>query len=207
MQYICYKIYYIEILKVFLLKKIIIGITGASGIIYSQRLLEILFSNPTIETHLIVSKSSEQIRHTEIDKTSLELKKLANYHYNVNNISALIASGSFRTNGMIIIPCSMNTLGEIANGISRNLITRAADVVLKEKRKLILVTRETPLHIKHLENMVQATKIGAIISPPIPAFYNKPESIKDLIDYTIVRILDLFNIKVNFLVKRWGSIY
>lgn len=186
-------------------QKIIVGITGASGIVYGQRLLEILQTLPTIETHLIVSKAAEQTRHVELEQSSIELKTLADHHYAIHDIGAVISSGSFKTDGMIIAPCSMSTLGEIANGITTDLITRSADVVLKERRKLVLIPRESPLHQGHLENMLKVTQLGAIVAPPMPAFYNHPKTVDDIVNHTVGRVLDLFNIEVEGLVKRWKS--
>lgn len=181
--------------------RLIIGISGSSGIIYGIRLLQILRDLP-IETHLIVSKAGQLTRAYETDMSAAELKSLADVYHPCTNITASIASGSFKTMGMIIAPCSMKTLGEIAHGISSSLLSRAADVVLKERRKLVLLPRETPLHLGHLNNMVTITQMGGIICPPVPAFYNKPKTIDDLVNDTIGRILDLFEIDCG-LVKRW----
>lgn len=181
--------------------RLIIGITGASGIIYGIRLLELL-QKTSLETHLIVSKAAQQTRHYETDLTAAELFALADRHYPIEDISASIASGSYRTIGMIIAPCSMNTLANIAQGNTSNLITRAADVVLKERRKLVLMPRETPLHLGHLRNMTQITEMGAIIAPPMPAFYNQPQTIDDLVNYNVARILDLFDLEIAG-IKRW----
>lgn len=183
--------------------RIIIGITGSSGIIYAIRLLETLKQFP-IETHLVVSKAGQLTRAYETDLSLSELKALADVYHPCMDITASIASGSYKTMGMIIAPCSMKTLGEIAHGISNNLLTRAADVVLKERRKLVLLPRETPLHLGHLNNMVSITQMGGIICPPVPAFYNKPQSIADLVDDTVGRVLDLFDLDCG-LVKRWGE--
>jgi len=161
-------------------KRIIVGISGASGIIYGIRLLEIL-SNLEYETHLIVSKAAQQTRAIETQLTASELANLANFNYSIHDISAAVASGSFRTEGMIIAPCSMRSLAAIAAGASNNLLTRAADVVLKERRKLVLLVRETPFHLIHLENMKKVTESGAIVAPPIPAFYM--EKFTDLLEY------------------------
>lgn len=183
--------------------RIIIGITGSSGIIYAIRLLEVLKQFP-IERHLVVSKAGQLTRAYETDLSLSELKALADVYHPCTDITASIASGSYKTMGMIIAPCSMKTLGEIAHGISSNLLTRAADVVLKERRKLVLLPRETPLHLGHLNNMVSITQMGGIICPPVPAFYNKPQSIADLVDDTVGRVLDLFDLDCG-LVKRWGE--
>lgn len=183
-------------------KKIIVGISGASGIIYGIRLLEFLKAN-NFETHLITSKAAQQTRAYETAISAKELAELADYSYNIHDISAAIASGSCKTQGMVIAPCSMHTLAEIAGANSSNLLTRAADVILKERRKLILMVRETPLHLGHLHNMVKATEMGAIIAPPLPAFYTKPQSLEDIINHSVGRTLDLLDID-NDLVKRWG---
>lgn len=183
--------------------RIIIGITGSSGIIYGIRLLQILKTLP-IETHLIVSKAGQLTRVYETEVSNIELKSLADVYHPPTDITASIASGSFKTLGMIIAPCSMKTLGEIANGISSNLISRAADVVLKERRKLVLMPREAPLHLGHLNNMVHITQMGGIIYPPLPAFYTHPKSIDDLINDTLARVLDLFDLDCG-LIKRWGD--
>ncbi|WP_298627355.1 UbiX family flavin prenyltransferase [uncultured Legionella sp.] len=183
--------------------RLIIGISGSSGIIYGIRLLQILKNLP-IETHLVVSKAGQLTRAYETELSAAELKALADVYHPCTNISASIASGSFKTLGMIIAPCSMKTLGEIAHGISSTLLTRAADVVLKERRKLVLMPRETPLHLGHLNNMVSITQMGGIICPPVPAFYTKPQSIADLVDETVGRVLDLFDLESG-LVKRWGE--
>ncbi len=175
--------------------RLIIGISGSSGIIYGIRLLEVLQAMP-IETHLVVSRSYE----TTI--TAQELKALADVYHPYNDIAAPIASGSFKTMGMIIAPCSMKSLAEIAHGIAGNLLTRAADVVLKERRRLVLMPRESPLHLGHLQNMVAITQMGGIVCPPIPAFYHKPQQIIDLVNDTVGRVLDLFHIE-NDLAKRW----
>ncbi len=182
-------------------KRIIIGITGASGMIYGIRLLELLRPTP-IETHLIVSKSAQLTRKYETDLSLTELKALAEVYHSWNDIGASIASGSFQTMGMIIAPCSMKTLAEIAHGTSDNLIGRAADVTLKERRKLVLMPRESPLHLGHLQNMVSLTQQGAIMCPAMPAFYTNPKTVDDIINYSVGRILDLFDIDVG-IVQRW----
>ncbi len=182
-------------------QRLIIGISGASGIQYGVRLLEIL--KPTeIETLLIVSKAAHQVRHYEIEISAKELEALADVVIPFEDIACSIASGSYKTMGMIIAPCSMHTLAEIAHGFANNAMTRAADVILKERRKLVLMPRETPLHQVHLENMLKVTQMGGIIAPPVPAFYNKPYTIADLIDHSIGRVLDLFDLDLG-LVKRW----
>lgn len=184
-------------------RRIIIAITGSSGIIYGIKLLQEL-KKLDIETHLVVSKAGQLTRAYETTISAAELKAMADVYHPNSDFYASIASGSFQTMGMIVAPCSMKTLGEIASGVSSSLISRAADVVLKERRKLVLLAREAPLHLGHLQNMVQITQMGGIIFPPVPAFYTKPESIEDIVDDTAGRILDLFSIE-NELVKRWGE--
>ncbi len=184
-------------------RRLIIGISGASGIIYGIRLLELLQPLP-IETHLIVSKAAELTRGFEVKLSTKALQALADICYAPSDISAPIASGSYKTLGMIIAPCSMRTLAEIASGVSSSLLTRAADVVLKERRKLALMVRETPFHAGHLENMLKVTQMGGIIAPPIPAFYNNPITLEDIIHHSLGRVLDLFDIEVGS-VKRWGE--
>ena len=181
--------------------RIIIGISGSSGIIYGIRLLEVL-RTLHIDTHLVVSKAGQLTRAYETSLSAAELKSLATVYHSCNDITASIASGSFKTMGMIIAPCSMKSLGEVAHGVTSSLLTRAADVVLKERRRLVLMPRESPLHLGHLQNMVSVTQMGGIICPPVPAFYNKPESIMDLVDDTVGRVLDLFDLESG-LVRRW----
>jgi 4-hydroxy-3-polyprenylbenzoate decarboxylase len=182
-------------------KRLIIGISGASGAIYGIRMLEVL-RNTDIETHLIVSKSAHITIDRETDYSLKEVEALADEVHNANNLAACVSSGSYQTLGMVIAPCSMRSLGEIAHAITSNLLTRAADVILKERRKLILMVRETPLHAIHLENMHKVALAGGIIAPPVPAFYNKPETLDDMINHSVGRIFDLFDIEHN-LVKRW----
>jgi 4-hydroxy-3-polyprenylbenzoate decarboxylase len=183
--------------------RLIIGISGASGIIYAIRLLQILKALP-VETHLVVSKAGQLTRSYETSMTAEELKSLADVFHLNGNIAAPIASGSFKTMGMILAPCSMKSVGEIANGIGSTLLTRAADVVLKERRRLVLMPRETPLHLGHLQNMVTITQMGGIICPPVPAFYNKPETIMDLVNDSVSRVLELFDLDSG-LQTPWGG--
>jgi 4-hydroxy-3-polyprenylbenzoate decarboxylase len=183
-------------------KRIIIGVTGATGIVYAIKFLEVL-SQLNVETHLVVTKTGEMTRSYETDLTSKALKDMASVHYNVNDLGAVISSGSFKTMGMIVAPCSMRSLAEIATGLTSNLLTRAADVVLKERRKLVLLTREFPLHAVHLKNMLTITEMGGIIAPPVPAFYTKPETIDDIVMQTIGRTLDLFGFDAPGF-KRWA---
>lgn len=185
-------------------KKIIIAITGASGAIYGIRLLEIL-KEYDVETHLIISKSANLSIATETSFSINEIKNLANYVYNPSDIGAKISSGSFKIMGMIIAPCSMKTLSAIASGFENDLTIRAAGVILKEQKKLVLMTRETPFSPIHLENMLKLSRIGVAICPPVPAFYNKPASLDDVINHSVTRVLDLFDIETN-LIKRWEGI-
>lgn len=182
-------------------KPIIIGITGASGTIYGIRLLEKLRSL-NIETHLVMSDSSKMTLRAETDLKISDVSELATHCHHYKNIGAIISSGSFVTAGMIIAPCSMHTLSEIAAGIASNLLSRAADVVLKERRRLVLLTRETPLHAGHIRAMANATENGAIIMPPVPAFYAKPKTLDEMIDHTVMRCLDLFDIHTQTQ-QRW----
>ncbi|MEO8401615.1 MAG: UbiX family flavin prenyltransferase [Gammaproteobacteria bacterium] len=182
-------------------KPMIIGITGASGSIYGIRLLETL-RRLKIETHLVMSDSSKMTLRSETEFKIQDVTQLATYVHHYKNIGAIISSGSFITAGMIIAPCSMHTLSEISVGISSNLISRSADVILKERRRLVLLTRETPLHAGHIRAMGRATENGAIIMPPVPAFYAKPKTLDDIVNYTVMRCLDLFEIHTDEQ-KRW----
>jgi 4-hydroxy-3-polyprenylbenzoate decarboxylase len=184
---------------------LIVGITGASGVIYGIRLLEVLSTNKEIETHLIISEAGRENIRCETDWKLEQVKDLANFYYDIHEIGAKLSSGSFKTDGMVIAPCSMKTLSALANSYADNLLTRSADVTLKERKKLVLLARETPLHLGHLQNMEKLTKMGAIIFPPVPAFYYKPQKIQELIDQTIGRVLDIFDIKHN-LFPRWTGI-
>jgi 4-hydroxy-3-polyprenylbenzoate decarboxylase len=183
--------------------RLIVAITGASGVVYGKRLLEVL-REKKVETHLIISKAAENVVEHELETTKRELEKLASHFYDVNDLSAPIVSGSFKTDGMIVIPCSMKTLAGIAHGYSDNLILRAADVTLKEKRRLVLVPRETPLSVVHLRNMLDLASQGVSILPAMPAYYHKPEKIQDLIDFIVGKVLDLLGIE-HELFNRWSS--
>lgn len=183
-------------------RRIIVAITGATGVIYGIRLLEILKSLKIVESHLIVSDPAKHNIGIESDKSVAEILALSDYNYSNENIAAPISSGSFKTDSMVVIPCSMNTMSSIANGIADNLILRSSDVILKERRRLVLVVRETPLHYGHLSNMLRLTQMGAIIAPPVPAFYNNPSTVDDIINQTVGRILDLINIE-HHLNYRW----
>jgi 4-hydroxy-3-polyprenylbenzoate decarboxylase len=182
--------------------RILIGINGASGVIYGIRLLQVLSGIKGVETHLIVTLAGEQTIEIETEYKAGEIKALAHYWYRIDDIAACPASGSFKHEGMIIAPCSMKTLSALAHSYADNLLTRAADVTLKERRRLLLLVRETPLHLGHLRNMVSVTEMGGIIMPPIPAFYCKPKEIQDIVDHTVGKALDLLNIEHN-LFSRW----
>jgi 4-hydroxy-3-polyprenylbenzoate decarboxylase len=184
-------------------RRIVIGLSGASGIVYGLRLLDFL-GEAGVETHLVASRMALVTLAHETDVKWAEVKKKAAFVHANDDFTASIASGSFRTDGMIIAPCSMKTLGEIASGATQSLLARAADVVLKERRRLVLMPRETPLHLGHLRNMTALAEMGAIIAPPVPAFYSKPASIAELVDHNVLRVLDLFDIDVGAL-RRWGE--
>jgi flavin prenyltransferase len=183
-------------------RRLIVGISGATGIIYGIRLLEAL-RQASVETHLIVSKAAEVTRTYETDLSSQDLRNLADISYPIGDIGAPIASGSFRTMGMIIAPCSIKTMSELANGITSNLLTRAGDVVLKERRRLVLLLRESPLTTIHIRNMLALSESGAVIAPPVPAFYALPKTIDEMVKHTVGRVLDLFDIDTDF--SRWGE--
>jgi 4-hydroxy-3-polyprenylbenzoate decarboxylase len=174
--------------------RVIVGLTGASGSIYGWRLLEKLHTLPKIETHLILSRSGERTAYLEMRKSANDFKALASFTYPVEDIGCRLASGSFQTDGMVIAPCSVHTMSAIAAGISNNLMVRAADVILKERRRLILMVRESPFHLGHLRSMTALAEMGAIIAPPIPGFYNNPQSILDIVDHSVDRVLDLLGV-------------
>jgi len=185
-------------------RRLVVGISGASGVIHGIRLLEVLRDRPDLETHLILTKPAER---TIVEETVWEpsaVRALASVVHAVGDVGAPVASGSFETIGMAVIPCSIRTVSAIAYGLTDNLLTRAADVTLKERRKLVLVVRETPLHRGHLKAMLEATENGAVILPPMPAFYTMPESVRDIVDHTVARVLDQFGIE-HALSKRWGE--
>jgi 4-hydroxy-3-polyprenylbenzoate decarboxylase len=185
---------------------LVIGITGASGVIYGIRLLEVLSETKNIETHLIISDTGAEIIKYETDWELERVKALADVSYDVGDIGARLSSGSFQRDGMIIAPCSMKTLSALANSYTDNLITRAADAALKERKRLILMVRETPLHLGHLRNMARVTEMGAVVFPPIPAFYHRPQGINDLVDHSIGKVLDLFGIE-HHLFARWSGLH
>ena len=186
------------------IKRLIIGLSGASGMIYGIRLLEVLRQVEGVETHLVVSQAGAQTIGLETDYTLDEVEALADVTYRFRDIAAAIASGSFKTHGMVVIPCSIKTMAGIAHSYSDNLLLRAADVVLKDRRRLVLVLRETPLHLGHLRLMTQVTEMGAILAPPMPAFYHRPNTLDDLINQTVNRVLDLLEIELaQDLFTRW----
>ncbi|HDR1414946.1 UbiX family flavin prenyltransferase [Pasteurella multocida] len=187
-------------------KRLIIGISGASGAIYAIRLLEVLKPLDHIETHLIISNAAKQTIAAETDYSIQAVKALADVNYDVRDIGAAISSGSYRTLGMIILPCSIKTLSGIAHSYTDDLITRAADVCLKERKQLVLCVRETPLHLGHLRLMTQAAEIGAQITPLMPAFYHHPKTVQDIVDQSVNRLCDQFEIQLaQDLFQRWGG--
>jgi 4-hydroxy-3-polyprenylbenzoate decarboxylase len=182
-------------------ERIIVGISGASGIVYGVRVLEALRA-AGVETHLVMTRSAQMTLGYESSLKVADVAALASATYRVDNVGAAISSGSFATVGMIVAPCSIRSLSEIATGVTSNLLTRAADVVLKERRRLVLLVRETPLHLGHLRAMTQVTEMGAIVMPPVPAFYTMPSTVDDIVNHTVGRALDLFGIDSG-LVRRW----
>ena len=184
-------------------RRIIVGISGASGVIYGIRMLETL-RRLEIETHLVMSRSGEVTMALETGWKVADVRKLATVFHRIDDIGASISSGSFRTLGMVVAPCSMRSMSEIAHGITSSLLTRAADVVLKERRRLVLMVRATPLHLGHLRTMTQLAEMGAVIAPPVPAFYSRPADIDDMVNHTVGRVLDLFDIDTGTL-RRWGE--
>ncbi len=184
------------------MKRIVVGMSGSSGVIYGIRMLEVLAQNPVVETHLILSQAAKMNIGIETEWSMADVEALADEVHNNKNSGASIASGSFKTAGMIVVPCSMKTLSGIANSYAENLIIRAADVMLKERRQLVIVPRESPLHTGHCELMLKASQIGAIICPPAPAFYTEPKTVDDIINHSVARVLDLFDIESDSL-KRW----
>ena len=184
-------------------RRLIIGISGASGVIYGVRALEVLRSMD-IETHLVMSKSAELTMSYEMEMKPKQVKEMASVCHPIADVGASISSGSFNTMGMLILPCSIRSMSEIASGVTGSLLSRSADVVLKERRRLVLGVRETPLHAGHLRTMAQLSEMGAIIAPIVPAFYTKPKSLDDIINHTVGRLLDLFGIDTGA-VKRWSD--
>jgi flavin prenyltransferase len=184
---------------------LVVGITGASGAIYGIRLLEVLSSIKNAETHLLVSEAGEAIIKYETGRRIEDVRELASFSYDIKDMGAPIASGSFKTDGMIVAPCTVKTMSAIANSYSENLLIRVGDVTMKERRRLLLLVRETPLHIGHIKNMERLCEMGAIIMPPVPAFYYKPQTIQDIVDHTVGRMLDQFGIE-HTLFQRWSGI-
>ena len=186
-------------------RRIIVAISGASGAVYGARLLQVLQGLPGIESHLVVSDAGWRNLQHELDMDRAAVQALAHQVHDVRNVGAAIASGSFQCAGMVIAPCSMRTLAAVAHGLSDNLLTRAADVVLKERRRLVMLVRESPLHLTHLRNMVAVTEMGAIVCPPLPAFYLRPQSVGDIVDYSVARALDLLDVP-HELAPRWEGL-
>ena len=184
---------------------LIIGITGASGAIYGIRLLEVLAEIDKVETHLVISDSGGKTIEHETSYKIEDVRGLADFCYHIDDVGAAIASGSFKRDGMIVAPCTVKTMSALANSYNENLLIRAGDVTLKERKRLVLMVRETPLHLGHLRNMERLTEMGAIIMPPLPAFYHKPKTIQDIIDHTVGKILDIFDIEHN-LFQRWPGL-
>jgi flavin prenyltransferase len=184
-------------------RRLVVGISGASGVTYGVRLLQLL-RNAGVETHLVMSKTAEITFAYETSLKIAEVKAIAHSVHAIDDMAASISSGSFRTMGMVVAPCSVRSMSEIASGVTTTLLTRAADVTLKERRRLVLVARETPLHTGHLRSMTALSEMGAIIAPPVPAFYAKPHTLEDMVDHTVGRVLDLFDIDVG-VVRRWSE--
>jgi len=184
--------------------KIVAGVTGASGAIYAVRLLERLHANQSVEIHLVLTRAGEKTLFLETGKHSEDLKKLSDFSYSLEDISCRLASGSYKVDAMVVVPCSVHTMSAIATGVTSNLLLRAADVTLKERRKLVLMVRETPFHLGHLRTMAALAEMGAIIAPPIPGFYNRPQTLLDVVDHSVDRVLDLIGVP-DEQVRRWGG--
>ena len=184
-------------------KRLIVGISGASGVVYGIRLLQILRALP-VDTHLVMSRAAEMTISYETAHRPAEVKQLASRCHPIGDVGASISSGSFRTMGMIVAPCSVRTMSEIASGVTSTLLTRAADVVLKERRRLVLLVRETPLHSGHLRTMLTLSEMGAVVMPPVPAFYARPASLEEIVDQSLGRALDLFGLDAGVM-RRWGE--
>ena len=185
-------------------RRIVVAITGATSAVYGVRLLQRLGACPGVETHLVISDAASLTLHQEVGLQRRDVEALAHVVHKNREIGASIASGSFQTDGMVVAPCSMKTLAAVAHGISDNLIARAADVILKERRRLVLMVRETPFNLAHLRNMTAVTEMGGIVFPPLPSFYNKPGSIDEMVDHTVARVIDLLGIE-NDLAPRWSG--
>ncbi len=186
-------------------RRIVVAISGASGAVYGARLLQVLQGTPGIESHLVVTDAGWRNIERELDMDCRYVEDMADHVHDIDNLNAAIASGSFACSGMVIAPCSMHTLASVAHGLSDNLLTRAADVMLKERRRLVLLVRESPLHAMHLRNMLTVTEMGGIICPPVPAFYLHPQSIGDIVNHSVARALDLLDVPHN-LAKRWQGV-
>jgi flavin prenyltransferase len=186
-------------------RRVVVAITGATGAVYGVRLLEHLRAVPGVETHLVISDAAVLTLHQEVGLQRRDVELLAHVVHRNRDIGASIASGSFQTDGMVIAPCSMKTLAAVAHGLSDNLVARAADVILKERRRLILMVRETPFNLAHLRNMTAVTEMGGIVFPPLPSFYNRPASIEEMVDHTVARVLDLLGID-NSVAPRWNGL-
>ncbi len=187
------------------MKRLIVAMTGASGALYGVRLLEQLRASGAVETHLMISDAAALNLHHELDLKRADIEARADHVHSVRDIGACVASGSFQSDGMVIAPCSMKTLASVAHGMCDNLISRAADVMLKERRRLVLMVRETPFNLAHLRNMTAVTEMGGIIFPPLPAFYQKPQSIDDMVGHTVGRVLDLFGVEQS-LAPEWPGL-
>lgn len=187
------------------MKRLIVAITGASGARYGVRLLELLRATQGIETHLMISDAAALNLHHELDVKRKDIEALADHVHSVRDIGACVASGSFHADGMVIAPCSMKTLAAVAHGMCDNLITRAADVTLKERRRLVLLVRETPFNLAHLRNMTAVTEMGGIIFPPLPALYQRPQSIEEMIDHTVGRVMDMLGLEQS-LAPEWNGL-
>lgn len=185
-------------------RKIIVGVTGASGSILGWRLLERLQLMRNIETHLILTRAGERTAWLEMSKKAADFRELAHFHHSQEDIGSALASGSFTTDAMIVAPCSINSMSAIAHGLTDNLLTRAADVILKERRRLILMVREMPFHLGHLRTMVQLAEMGAIVAPPVPGFYQEPKTVMDIVDHCVERVLDLAGVPAED-AKRWSG--
>ncbi|WLI89159.1 UbiX family flavin prenyltransferase [Massilia sp. R2A-15] len=185
-------------------RRLVIAITGATGAVYGVRLLQHLAATPGIETHLVISDAASLTLHQEVGMQRRDVEALAHVVHKNRDVGAAIASGSFQSDGMVVAPCSMKTLASVAHGLSDNLIARAADVVLKERRRLVLMVRETPFNLAHLRNMTAVTEMGGIIFPPLPSFYHRPATIDEMVDHTVARVIDLFGIE-HALAPRWGG--
>lgn len=186
------------------MRRLIVGISGATGAIYGVRILEVLSRLEDVETHLVMTRAAKMTIKVETPFSVKDVEAMAEVVHDINNVGASISSGSFRTEGMVIAPCSMKSLGGIAHSVGGDLLVRAADVILKERKRLVLVVRETPLHLGHLESMAALTRMGAVIFPPVPAFYHRPKTLDDVINQTVTRILDQFSFDVT-LFERWSD--